>query len=94
MAYNIWAEGYSWMGIWGIAIYALLIPLSLRWLWYTYKVNNDVIWGKVVLLLGVLIAFWIHRNSLATTLGFIRNLIYPSFALIVMLRVLKLFKKK
>lgn len=77
MAYNPWAEAYSWLGYWGIAIYAIIICSSLSLLWRAYC-RLDILWSSLILLIAMLVAFWIHRNSLGSELAYIRNALYPS----------------
>ncbi|MGC0121397.1 hypothetical protein [Pseudoalteromonas piscicida] len=85
MAYNPWAEAYAWLGYLGVLIYGTVIPFVLRKLWYAYKFSSGLI--KVTFLIaGVLLLFWVHRNSLASELAYIRNAIYPLLVILFLTR--------
>lgn len=77
VAFNPWAEAYSWMGLAGVVIYALLIPCLLRLLWRLMHETGNPVYKTLFIVCGVTIAFWIHRNTLGSTLGYIRNVFYP-----------------
>src|SRR5690606_28569689 len=78
MAYNIWAEGYSWLGLPGVVLFGFLIPFLLFKLWGVYNRYPNSIIGVIAILIGFILAFWIHRNSLGTILANIRNTLYPA----------------
>lgn len=71
IAYSPWAEAYSVGGYFGVFIFSLLFMSFLYFLekWSGRKV--------VVAVVVAYCAFYIERNSLGTTLGYIRNIIYP-----------------
>lgn len=82
MAYNPWAEAYSWFGYIGVVTYSVLIPFFLACVDYAWrKIYGDKIFGLILVVLGLLVAFWVHRNSLGSELAYLRNLFYPSFIL-------------
>lgn len=81
MAYNPWAEAYSWGGEVGVLIYATIIPYLLYKLKLIYKRSSLGV-SSIVMLIAVIIAFWVHRNSLATELAYIRNALYPSIVIL------------
>lgn len=82
MAFNIWAEAFSWLGVFGVVIYSILIPLFLYSFWKSYMKYRNKLWGGYYLLLGVTLSFLVHRNSLGSILGSMRNIIYPLVLLI------------
>lgn len=94
MAYNPWAEGYAWFGYFGVLIYALVIPIVLLWFWKLYCISGY--FGKTIfLILGLLLSFWVHRNSLASELAYFRNAIYPlAFIYIISTLLAFVFPKK
>ena len=94
MAYNIWAEGYSWLGLGGVLIFSILIPFILYKLWFLYSKNSKTIYAPIIILIGCTIAFWCHRNSIGTLCANIRNILYPSLLLILTVNFIYRFKKK
>lgn len=94
MAYNIWAEAYSAFGYIGIICISAFIPFILQKLWKLYTKSNTV-FSVIVLLIGVTIAFWIQRNSLATIFAYTRNILYPMVIIYFIVIVVKsLISKK
>lgn len=77
MAYNIWAEVFSWSGIFGVALFSFLIPLALYYLWNLYVKNIGSFWSLLLIIVGFTLSFWIHRNSIGTISANIRNVFYP-----------------
>jgi len=94
MAYSIWAEGYSWLGLLGIIMFSFIIPLSLFKLWNLYNKYANTIYGPLLILIGFTIAFWCHRNSVGTILANIRNLLYPTLILIFCVSFINKFIRK
>lgn len=84
MAYSIWAEGYSWLGLPGVVIFSFVIPYTLFFLWKLYNNKADSIYAPLIILVGFTLAFWCHRNSVGTILASLRNIIYPAICLIWM----------
>ena len=76
MAYNPWAEVYSAFGYIGVIFFSLFICFSLRGMWYLCFRSNRVLL-VILIFFGTLVAFWVERNSLATLLAYVRNVLYP-----------------
>jgi len=76
MAYNPWAEVYSAFGYLGVIILALFVPSLLNFFWYSYC-HSKALFSIVVLFMGLILSFWIERNSLATIFAYMRNVFYP-----------------
>ena len=76
MAYNPWAEAFSVFGYLGVICFSIFICLVLRGMWYLCAKVNRVLF-VILLFFGVLIAFWVERNSLATLFAYVRNVLYP-----------------
>ncbi len=88
MAYNPWAEAYSWLGNIGISIYSFIFLFLLRFLWKAYKSSSRE-FGVIFLFLGIITAFWLHRNSLASILAYNRNALYPLLTIYLLYWCLK-----
>ena len=81
IAFNPLAEAYAWAGLWGVAFYALFIPMMLSTLWRLYLNSGGPLFKAILILAGVTVAFWVHRNTLGSTFGYIRNAVYPSLVI-------------
>lgn len=92
MAYNPWAEAYSWGGILGVIMYSFLIPYTLYMLWIYYK-KSSLGLSSIIMLLAVIISFWVHRNSLATELAYVRNALYPCLFIFFLCNILYRLKR-
>lgn len=84
MAYNIWAEAYSWGGLLGIILYSFLIPFILYNLWRIFLKNKGKIVSVIIMLIGILFSFWIHRNSMGNILAYVRNVFYPMILIYIL----------
>lgn len=95
MAYNPWAEAYSWGGYLGVAIYAIFFPLFLRLLDLMLSKYYLSPVGGVVLAVGVYLSFWVHRNSIGSEFAYLRNVSYPSlFIMFAAIALISLFPVK
>lgn len=81
MAYNPWAEAYSWGRLCGVMFYAFLFPFLLVIFEGFWRFNRKNSFGGIFLMMGVLVAFWVHRNSLGSELAYLRNLFFPCLAI-------------
>lgn len=88
MAYNPWAEVYSAFGLPGVIFLAGSVPFVLSYLWRVYCRSNVVL-SVIILFIGAILAFWLQRNSLATILAYIRNVIYPLILVYFFVEILK-----
>lgn len=88
MAYNPWAEAYSWLGNLGVFFYSIGILITLRLLWRSY-VAASPLFSVIILMMGITVSFWIHRNSLATILAYSRNILYPLVCVYFLYAVLR-----
>ncbi|MDV4312146.1 O-antigen polymerase [Acinetobacter indicus] len=93
MAYNPWAEAYSWFGYIGVFVYGLIFPLILTFFWKGYKTSTQI-FSILFLVLGITLAFWIQRNSLGSILAYIRNILYPFLMIILLVSIVKKFLVK
>lgn len=78
MAYNPWAEAYSWLGVVGVGIYAVAIPVSLLILERLFHSMRSRAKSAILLTMMVYLAFWVHRNSFGSELAYLRNIFFPS----------------
>ena len=92
MAYNPWAEAYSAFGYMGIIILALFIPAILTFLWYFYS-KSKAVFSIIILMVGLVLSFWIERNSLATIFAYMRNIFYPLIFIFFIIIICKNFLK-
>lgn len=92
MAYNPWAEAYSAFGYMGVIILALFIPSVLTVFWYLYS-NSKAVFSIIILMVGLVLSFWIERNSLATIFAYIRNIFYPLIFIFFIIVICKKFLK-
>lgn len=81
MAYNPWAEAYSWLGLAGVVLYAICIPFTILCFEKAARLNGGNPMGAIFLIMGVTVAFWIHRNSVGSELAYLRNIFYPGLVL-------------
>lgn len=82
MGYNPWAEIYTYFGMLGLFFFAMFYAAfiySIQVLLYKIKYTNVLF--LPILPIGVLWAFYIHRNSLAVEFAFFRNFFYTHFLL-------------
>ena len=80
LAFNPWAEAYSWAGYLGVflmSIFYLMVIYVLNWQSFF---NRRKIIRVLCVVIGVYFAFWLHRNSLGSILSYVRNVVYPFFA--------------
>lgn len=77
MAFNPWAEAYSWMKWGGVIVYSIFIPYLMALLNLAAHKNREKAFSALFLVVGVMLAFWIHRNSLGSIFAYIRNAVYP-----------------
>lgn len=80
LAFNPWAEAYSWAGYLGVfvmAMFYLLVIYALNWQSFF---NGRKVIRVLCVVVGVYFAFWLHRNSLGSILSYVRNVIYPFLA--------------
>lgn len=92
MAYNPWAEVYSAFGYMGVIILALFIPSVLTVFWYLYS-NSKAVFSIIILMVGLVLSFWIERNSLATIFAYMRNVFYPLIFIFFIIVICKKFLK-
>lgn len=92
MAYNPWAEVYSAFGYIGVIILALFIPSVLTAFWYFYS-NSKAVFSIIILMVGLVLSFWIERNSLATIFAYMRNIFYPLIFIFFIIVICKKFLK-
>lgn len=90
MAYNPWAEVYSAFGYIGVIILALFIPSVLTAFWYFYS-NSKAVFSIIILMVGLVLSFWIERNSLATIFAYMRNIFYPLLLIYFLIIIVKSF---
>lgn len=90
MAYNPWAEVYSAFGYFGVIVLALFVPSILTTLWYFYC-NSKTVFSILILMVGLILSFWIERNSLATIFAYIRNIFYPLLLIYFLIIIIKSF---
>lgn len=82
MAYNPWAEGYAWLGLFGVFVYVFLFCSLLMFLRVLmFKTHSRDVYVLSVIV-GVYVSFYLHRNSLASELALVRNVLYPFVFLI------------
>lgn len=94
MAYNPWAEAFAWCGYLGVFLYALTICLLLDLLWKIYSKNGTSLFSILILMVGLVISLWAHRNSLASVFANIRNIIYPLLFIYIASKITaKIFSK-
>lgn len=79
MAYNPWAEAYSWFSFPGVFLYSFLIPSSILRLEVSAYKNSKSPMGAIYFVSALLLAVWVHRSSMGSELAYIRNIIYPTF---------------
>lgn len=82
MAYNPWAEAYSWLGFFGVVLYSLSIPAFLFCIKKIFS-HDSTPAGAIFLIIGIVLAFWVHRNSFSTSLAYTRNMLYPAVGLYI-----------
>ena len=78
MAYNPWAEAYAAWGFFGVFVYSLTFPILMILFERIYLRFKFSPIGSVFLILALLLAFWIHRNSAGSIFAYLRNAFYPS----------------
>lgn len=83
MAFNPWAEAYSWMKWLGVIIYSFFIPFLIVLVNLAIYRNRGRAISVLFMVLGVMFAFWIHRNSLGSIFAYARNGIYPFLGLYI-----------
>ncbi len=79
MAYNPWAEAFSAWGWAGILVYSIFLPgimVAFEGVYHRYR-QSPV--GAIFLVMSLLGAFWMHRNSMGSLFAYFRNAFYPSF---------------
>lgn len=92
MAYNPWAEAYSAFGYIGVIILALFVPSILTAFWYFYS-NSKAVFSIIILMVGLVLSFWIERNSLATIFAYMRNIFYPLIFILFIITICNKFLK-
>lgn len=83
MAYSPWAEAFSWLGLPGVFCYSFLIPLFVVLFDGLWRSNKSNPFGAIFLMMGVTLAFWVHRNSAGSELAYLRNIFFPSLAVLL-----------
>ncbi|WP_418651005.1 hypothetical protein [Tenacibaculum aestuariivivum] len=93
MAFNPWAEGYSYFGFSGLIImpliYVVMIYKGQSWFCKT-KIFPIKIFLLTFLALS---SFYFHRNSLGTHFAFTRNFLYPILVFVFLKSILPMFRK-
>lgn len=84
MAYNPWAEAYAWLGYGGVFMYSVFIPSSLVLIERLAHHYRGHPLGAIFIVIGALMCFWIHRNSLGSEFAYIRNAFYPSLFIFIL----------
>ncbi|WP_146142890.1 hypothetical protein [Halomonas sp. ND22Bw] len=77
MAYNPFAEFYSAAGMLGIIAYILILIAGIQVV--ALLLRKGGVWSVFWSIVAVLLSFYFHRNSVAVTFGFVRNVFWPFF---------------
>jgi len=76
MAYNPWAEAYSWGRSLGLVIYLILFLLVICISQSFIDKKPNSVFIPLIMIIAIFTVFYIQRNSLGSYLGYIRNYIY------------------
>jgi hypothetical protein len=68
---NFWAQGYVLFGLAGVLMFAVLVLLSLRYFERAIGRTSSSAARATFLACGVIVAFYVHRNSLEQILAFL-----------------------
>jgi len=79
MAYNPWAEAFSAWGWFGILVYSIFLPVVMMIFEGVYHRYKQSPVGAIFLVMSLLGAFWMHRNSMGSLFAYFRNAFYPGF---------------
>lgn len=93
MAYNPWAEAYSYMGLLGVAVLVLFycsLIIALQWLFYYFRGRSP---SFVISIFLFYVSFYFHRNSLAVEFSFFRNFFYPCILVLFFVFLITKFQK-
>jgi hypothetical protein len=90
MAYNPWAESYSWLSYPGVILYSLVIPISIIVLEVSADKKKESPIGAMFFVMAILLAVWVHRSSVGSELAYIRNAMYPIFLIYMLSLIFKL----
>ncbi len=77
MAYNPFAEFYAAAGFPGVVVFIVAMQAALYCVDHWLRDPRWTKWAPVLGIAGALIAFYIHRNSVAVTCAMIRNVAWP-----------------
>ena len=87
MAFNPFAEFYSAGGGLGVVAFVAVMLLALFLIDRFMCSRRHARWTPLVAIVGALVAFYIHRNSVAVTFAMIRNVLWPYIAVLVLSRL-------
>ena len=68
---NFWAQGYVLFGLAGVLMFSVLVILSLRYFERAIARTSSSAARATFLACGVIVAFYVHRNSLEQILAFL-----------------------
>ena len=78
MAYNPFGEFYAGFGMFGTL---LLVPFFVFTIFiFAFFIRRGGSWGVFMAIASVICLFYFHRNSVAVTFGFLRNIFWPFLA--------------
>jgi hypothetical protein len=68
---NFWAEGYALQGLAGVVAFAVIVIFTLRYLERAIGRTQSSAVRATLLACGVILAFYVHRNSVEQILAFL-----------------------
>ncbi len=87
MAYNPFAEFYTAAGFPGVVVFIVAMQAALYCVDHWLRDPRWRSWAPVLAIAGALIAFYIHRNSVAVTCAMIRNVAWPYVVVLFICRL-------
>ena len=94
MAYNPWAEAYSWGGCLGLFIYLYIVMFNITLLQSYIDKKPSAPFLPLIIIISIFTVFYFHRNSIGSYLAYLRNYLYLYLFVWIAVRVCKQFLTK
>lgn len=83
IAFSFWAQGYSWLGYFGVFLYGVIFALAAILL--TRAANRSgLLWRCFWVLCGTVIGIYAHRNSMENIIAVVRQVFLGFFPLMLL----------
>ncbi|MGE5501460.1 MAG: hypothetical protein ACM3W4_05995 [Ignavibacteriales bacterium] len=83
IAFSFWAQGYSWLGYFGIFLYGVIFGSIAIVLTRTAN-RSGLLWRSFWIICGTVIGIYAHRNSLENIIAVVRQAFLAFFPLLLL----------